>query len=73
MANEPPSLAPHVCEMLTQGGKFALNEDEYLKFTLHTTMLCRWADKVPRDISFFFVEWSDFARLPFRCCGRLTN
>ena len=35
-----------------------------LQLTLHLTMIASWADRVPQDTRFFFVEWQPVLIVP---------
>lgn len=57
-------LTKKAVDLLSQGRDSRLTEQELLQLTLHIKMIASWADRVPQETTFFFVEWQPILRVP---------
>jgi hypothetical protein len=57
-------LTKEAADLLSQGRHHRLTEQQLLQLTLHLKMIASWADRVPQNTRFFFVEWQPVLILP---------
>jgi len=41
-----------------------MSEDDYLRLSVHLDMFMRWADRVPQELEFHFVQWTPVIIVP---------
>jgi len=58
------ALTKEAMILLSQGRDHRLTEQQLLQLTLHLKMIASWADRVPQETRFFFVEWQPVLIVP---------